>query len=142
MKEKGLPIIDLEALAYHRGSVFGHVGISKKQTQKNFEASLYNEIKQYKTSPIVFVEGESQRIVSVVLSQSWMQHMKKGRKILVQSTLEKRTQRILNEYFPDYTDQMEEALNKLKKRLGGELFKEIYAYFKNKNYVCMIQLLL
>lgn len=142
MKEKGFPVIDLEALAGHRGSVFGHVGMSKTQTQKNFEALLFNEIKKYKHTPCVFIEGESKRIGPVVLPESWMQQMKKGRKIVIQSSLQKRTQRILQEYFPQHENQMEEALQKLQKRLGGELFKKIHDCFLEKNYTSMIQLLL
>lgn len=146
MKKEGFPVIDLEELACHRGSVFGQIGIEKKQTQKNFEALLYNEIQRYRNASLVFIEGESRRIGQVILPQNWMKHMEKGRKILIRSSLEVRTQRILNEYFlnqeKDTFFQIEEALNSIRKRLGGQLFTEIYDYFKKKDYAAMTRTLL
>ncbi|HBQ21653.1 MAG: tRNA 2-selenouridine(34) synthase MnmH [Deltaproteobacteria bacterium GWA2_38_16] len=138
MKEKGLPVIDLEALAHHRGSVFGQVGIIPKQTQKNFEALLYQEIKKYKESPQIFIEGESKRIGPVVLPQLWMEHMEKGSKILIRSSLEKRTERILKEYLGEgdknLVPELEKALFSIEKRLGGELFKKIHTLFQQEDY--------
>lgn len=141
MKEEGFPVIDLEALAKHRGSVFGHVGFSEKQTQKNFEAVLYEEIRKYQREKFVFIEGESQRIGSVLLGESWMSQMMKGRKIFIKSSLQRRSQRILEEYLP-HLEQLEEALISLKKRLGGELFFEIYNLFRQKEYAAVVRLLL
>ncbi|MBI3018303.1 MAG: tRNA 2-selenouridine(34) synthase MnmH, partial [Deltaproteobacteria bacterium] len=46
MKKEGLPVIDLEALACHRGSLLGQVGIHTRQNQKNFEALLYEKKKK------------------------------------------------------------------------------------------------
>jgi tRNA 2-selenouridine synthase len=141
MKEEGFPVIDLEALAKHRGSVFGHVGFSEKQTQKNFEALLCEEIRKYQREKFVFVEGESQRIGSVLLPESWMRQMMKGRKMFIKSSLQRRSQRILEEYLP-HVEQLEEALISLKKRLGGGLFCEIYNLFRQREYESVVRLLL
>ncbi len=146
MKEAGFPVIDLEALASHRGSAFGQVGISKKQNQKNFEALLFHEIKKYSKSPVVFIEGESRRIGPVVLTDQWMNQMQRGRKIFIESSLEKRTDRILLEYFSDLSSEklndLEVALKSIERRLGGELFQKLYACLQNQEYKNFARLLL
>ncbi len=143
MKEKQIPVIDLEHLACHRGSVFGHIGIGLTQTQKNFEALLYFEIQKLKNQRIVFIEGESRRIGPVILPEQWMDQMRKGRKILIRSSLEKRTQRILEEYVKETLDtETEQALVSIRKHLGGELFKEVHGFLEGKDYSTVVRLLL
>ena len=144
MKKEGLSVIDLEALACHRGSLLGQVGIPTRQNQKNFEALLYDEFRKYQNQKIVFIEGESRRIGPVVLPQSWMDQMQRGRKIFIQSSLEKRTHRILGDYLSQekWLPEFEEALHSLQKYLGGELFKEVLSLFQNKEYPKMVSLLL
>ena len=144
MKKKGLPVIDLEALACHRGSLLGQVGIALRQNQQNFEALLYQEVQKYKNQKIVFIEGESRRIGPVVLPQAWMDQMQKGRKIFIQSSLRCRIQRILGEYLSHekWLPEFEAALFSLQKYLGGELFKEVHLLFQAKEYPKMVSLLL
>ncbi len=144
MKKEGLPVIDLEALASHRGSLLGQVGIASRQNQKNFEALLYNEIQNYQDQKVVFIEGESKRIGPVVLPQSWMDQMQKGRKVFIQSSLEKRIQRILGDYLSheEWLAEFETALQSLQKYLGAELFKEVHSLFQTKHYPKMVGLLL
>ena len=145
MKGRGLPVIDLEGLARHRGSAFGHVGLDGRQTQKKFESLLYAEIQKYKDQPVVFVEGESRRIGPVLLPHAWMAHMDRGKKVLIKSVVEKRTQRILEEYIQ--TDDsspapLREALTAIRERLGGKLFQQIDDLFKNRDYSEAVRLLL
>ena len=144
MKAQEFSVIDLEALACHRGSLLGHVGISLKQNQKNFEALLYHEIQNYKDKKVVFIEGESRRIGPVVLPQSWMDQMQKGRKVLIQSSLRCRTQRILDDYLSheQWLPEFEAALHSLQKYLGSEVFKEVHTLFQAKHYAKMVSLLL
>lgn len=58
----GAQVLDLEAIARHRGSVLGQMPASEQPSQKNFESSLWNALRRFDPARPVFVESESKRI--------------------------------------------------------------------------------
>lgn len=66
--------IDLEGLAQHRSSLFGHVGLNPR-SQKVFEHLLYDELIRVEGMPYVFVEGESRRIGNVNIPENFFDKM-------------------------------------------------------------------
>ncbi len=92
------PVIDLENLARHRGSVFGNLGLKEPRSQKNFEALLWKKLEHYKGEPFIIVEGEGRRIGPLFPPSFMVQGIENGIHILLQASLETRTQRILKEY--------------------------------------------
>lgn len=63
LKKKGYPVLDLEEMAGHRGSLFGEMGIEKEgNNQKTFDSLLYEGLKEIKGSAFFIIEAESQRI--------------------------------------------------------------------------------
>src|SRR5699024_12507504 len=66
LKKLGYPVIDMEKMASHRGSIFGQIGL-KPNNQRSFDALLLEKLQQYEQEPFVFVEGESKRIGKVLI---------------------------------------------------------------------------
>lgn len=131
-KAEGRAVIDLEALAYHRGSAFGQIGIEKFGAQKEFENTLFFEMFKYEKAGAarVYVEGESRRIGRCQLPEAFMQAMLDGRHVKVERSLEERVELILREYVEPVsrTEWFQGAcrsLESIQKRLGGEKFKEL-----------------
>ncbi len=58
----GVQILDLEALARHRGSVFGGFENDPQPDQKYFETLLYDRLRRMDLSRPILVEAESSRI--------------------------------------------------------------------------------
>jgi tRNA 2-selenouridine synthase len=58
LKEEGFPVIDLEGLAGHRGSVFGGIGL-KQPSQKMFDSLLWLELERLKDSAKKYEEIKS-----------------------------------------------------------------------------------
>ena len=58
----GAQVLDLEALAAHRGSLLGGLPDEPQPTQKLFESRLWSELKRLSPERPVFVEAESRRI--------------------------------------------------------------------------------
>src|SRR5204862_3148281 len=58
----GAQVLDLEALAAHRGSVLGRLPHEPQPTQKWFESQLLAQLHQLDRARPVFVEGESKKI--------------------------------------------------------------------------------
>jgi tRNA 2-selenouridine synthase len=55
-------VLDLEAIARHRGSVLGGLPDEPQPSQKSFESSVWDALRGFDPSRPVFVEAESKRI--------------------------------------------------------------------------------
>ena len=60
-REYGAQILDLEALAIHRGSVLGNEPNIEQPSQKGFETALWNALRALDPSRPVLVESESKK---------------------------------------------------------------------------------
>ena len=98
--------IDLEGLANHRGSSFGHY-VSPQPSQIDFEnhiASNYLKLHSQKIKRIV-LEDEGRLIGRLVLPESLYKKMQQSPMILVESSLEQRVEITLNDYIiSNYND--------------------------------------
>ncbi len=79
LQEKGKPVLDLEGLAGHRGSVFGHIG-TNPNNQKKFDSLLLQEFSRLKSSPFILFEAESKRIGKVTVPDTLLK--KKSRELI------------------------------------------------------------
>lgn len=69
----GVQIIDLEALAAHRGSVFGANMQCAQPSQKYFESQLFDRLRRLDAARPIAVEAESSRIGKIVIPKRlWM----------------------------------------------------------------------
>lgn len=129
---RGVPVIDLEHLANHRGSVFGQVGLGKPQTAQNFDARLLAELRRLNDEPFIVVECESKRIGNVYLPEALFQAMKRGKHILVEASLETRVARLIDEYLDLYDknrDALLASIQSLESRLGKAKTKKLQEAF-------------
>src|SRR5690606_38328030 len=58
----GAQVLDLEAIACHRGSVLGLMPESSQPSQKAFETGLWDAMRRFDHRLPVFVESESRRV--------------------------------------------------------------------------------
>lgn len=148
LKEKGLPSIDLEDLARHRGSVFGTIGIKENRSQKDFDALLLEQLDHYKSigCPYLVVEGEGKRIGNIYLPEFLTRAMENGCHILLSASLERRVRRILETYLPAQIQpelklQLISSVSQLKNRLGARKTGELVAMINEDNYHCAVKIL-
>ncbi len=119
LEKQNIPVIDLEGLANHRGSVFGDVGLKGTVTQKDFEDKLFYETKE-KTG-YVFIESESRRIGGVTLPNAMYDKMKTSDHIMIEVPVEKRFEIISDIYHPEVIEK-----EKIKSLINNnECFKKI-----------------
>ncbi len=143
LKKEGLPVLDLEGLAQDRGSVFGSVGISKKVSQKMFDALLYEELKRIH-SPWVFVEDESRRIGNLYIPESIWQRKMQGLYVELIAPIEVRVKNILEEYTSreGWQEEAKKALFKIKKYLGPQKFEHAMDLFEKGKYPEVVRFLI
>ena len=67
LRQAGLPVLDLEGLAQHRGSVYGKIGLPPSPSQKMFEALIVQELMQAEQAGVFVVECESRRLGKLLL---------------------------------------------------------------------------
>ncbi|EGO62111.1 tRNA 2-selenouridine synthase [Acetonema longum DSM 6540] len=142
---RGQAMIDLEQLANHRGSAFGHLGLGKPATAQNFDAHLLGQLQSMNTEPYIVVECESKRIGNVYLPDFFHQAMQQGIRILVTASIKTRTRRLMDEYMetgPDLTDAVFASLESLRKRLGNHLTNTLRDNFLQGQIADMVEQLL
>lgn len=131
LHDEGLPVLDLEGLAGHRGSVFGEIGLPSPPTQKNFDAMLYQELQRLKPYPFWLVEGEGKKIGNIFLPPFLSKGMAQGYHLLLEAPLKIRVSRLLAEYTPLQEKDREKALaalSSLHNRLGKKRVDLMISY--------------
>ncbi|MDZ7710581.1 MAG: tRNA 2-selenouridine(34) synthase MnmH [Roseovarius sp.] len=93
----GAQVIDLEALAGHRGSVFGLIG-AEQPAQKGFESALAARVAALDPARPVFLEAESPRIGRITLPPALATAMKVAQTVRVDAPMAARVGHILAEY--------------------------------------------
>jgi tRNA 2-selenouridine synthase len=148
LARRGVQVLDLEALANHRGSVFGGLGLGAQPTQKNFDAALWKSVRELRPG-LVFMEGESRKIGRVALPDSVFDCVTNGIPILVTGSIDARAQRIAADYLNASRGQTEaetarglQLLDALKERLGNKLIAEIKELVLSGNVLEAVRILL
>lgn len=145
LQQKGYPVLNLEEMASHRGSIFGRIGMTGRHNQKMFESLLWDQIVKFRDEPLVFVEAESKRIGQVYLPPVIL-HMKEiGLHVMVEAPLRVQVDRIVEEYMRanQTKEPFLEAFSKISKRLPPEVQSVISeALHKGNERIAVEQLML
>ncbi len=150
LEQKGYPVIDLEKMAAHRGSLFGAIGFSKDgHNQKTFDSLLFEDLREIKDSSYFLIEAESQRIGKAGQPNELYQKKLEGINIYLKASLKTRTERIYKEYVePNFEQEwfhqrISEKLQLLKKRFKNNALHETMMEFAHqKQYEPVIGILL
>ena len=110
LKRAGAQVLDLEALAAHRGSVLGDLPGRPQPTQKMFESLLLQQLSGLQSEKPVYVEGESKKIGELHVPDALMERMRASPCIVLDTSIDVRVDLLLDEYRHFLSDR--EALNK------------------------------
>lgn len=131
----GVPVMDIEGLAKHRGSLLGKVGIKEIVTQKNFEHEIYMNLK-LNTRGYVLVEAESRRLGQVLIPESVMESMAVGEHFSIEADIEFRADIIVAEYIQseENFEHIFGLLHMFKKQIGESGVKALKSLMEEKDY--------
>ncbi|WP_438432975.1 tRNA 2-selenouridine(34) synthase MnmH [Gorillibacterium sp. sgz500922] len=142
LKERGYPVIDLEGLAGHRGSVFGQIGL-KPHNQKTFDSLLLEELLRWQDSPYLLLEAESKRIGRIVVPPFLAERMEQAVQIRIELPLEARVEQILADYRPqEHAEESLAAFRHIKDRIHIPVAAEIERSLLEERYANAASLLL
>ena len=94
----GAQILDLEALAEHRGSVLGPIPDCPQPGQKAFESRIWAALRALDPERPVFVESESRKVGQCHLPDALMRRMRAAPCRVVAAPVEVRVDLLLREY--------------------------------------------
>lgn len=105
LSAQGAQVLDLEALACHRGSVLGALPGVSQPSQKQFENRVWQVLRTFDPQRPVFVESESKKIGALQVPEALIQCMRlHGRIGLVDMPLQARVALLLEDYAHFTTD--------------------------------------
>jgi tRNA 2-selenouridine synthase len=129
----GLPHLNLEDLAAHRGSAFGGLLHREQPTQASFENALAWELRQFRGSTLI-VEDESRLIGRLVLPEAVMAAISSAPVVCIERSAEERATDLVEEYVTsalktvarqDLQTHYESRLALLLPRLGGTTHAQV-----------------
>ena len=133
LKKKGEQVIDLEALANHRGSAFGFIHMEAQPSQQFFENKLGEELLKTNENKPLWLEDESFMIGSCRIPfPLWLQ-MKECPIISLKVAFEKRVERLLKDYGTADAGSLEKAILGIRQKLGGSNLKIALEALKSGN---------
>jgi len=99
LAEAGAQVLDLEALAKHRGSVLGGLPFEPQPSQKAFETQVWTALSAFDPSRPVYVESESRKIGQLQVPTGLLDRMRSdGRVVMVTMPDDARVQLLVEEY--------------------------------------------
>ncbi|MFT5699384.1 MAG: tRNA 2-selenouridine synthase [Desulforhopalus sp.] len=135
--------IDLEELARHRSSLFG--GLEREPScQKTFETMLVKTARSLGAEPY-FVEGESRKIGRVFIPKPFAMAMKSGVLVNISCSLEKRIERIVEDYPVEGAKKRGEILKillSLKQSMGAAKVEQMCDLFNRNDLHELVRILL
>ncbi len=133
LKQKGETMIDLEAIAGHKGSAFGNIGLPKQPSQEMFENLLAVELQRIIENPEsripnhvsrFWLEDESQRIGLVNIPNDLWKTMRRSPVWFLDIPFEERLEHVTMEYGKLDKQGLVDAIGRIREKLGGQNAKE------------------
>ena len=116
----GEQVIDLEALAHHKGSSYGAIGEAPQPTTEHFENRLWHALRMTDPSRPVWLEDESLMIGRAKIPDGFFAHMRSAPLFFVEMPMEQRALRLVQDYGQYPKEQLAEATKRIEKRMGPQ----------------------
>jgi tRNA 2-selenouridine synthase len=116
---QGEQMLDLEGFAHHKGSSFGALGQLPQPSAEEFENHLSEMLEKMDRSKRIWLEDESKSIGRVFIPPALWTQMKAAPQLRIQVPKSIRIGRLLAEYGNFTTAELEAAIVRIQKRLGG-----------------------
>lgn len=138
LKEAGEPVLDLEGLARHKGSFFGHLGEKAQPSQKMFDSKIYDLLWKNQGRRI-FVEGESYRMGRLILPKELSLAFKKSQAVRILAQLENRIDRIERDYAGAPIEDLLKATSRLERYLGQRKVQDLKKKIQARDFQPVIK---
>ena len=142
LKALGEQVIDLEALAHHKGSAFGGIGELPQPSVEMFENKLAMQWNLLNPIKILWLENESRMIGTVRIPPKIFEAMRIATTYDIQISLGRRIKHIAEVYGKYDVKLLEECTRKLEKKLGNLRMQQAIDFLLAKDVNSWIFMLL
>lgn len=142
LKTLGHKTIDLEAIAGHKGSAFGGLGMEPQPTPEMFENLLARELNNIPVDKTCWLEDESQRIGLLNIPSVFWNQMRKKRVLFIDIPFEERLAHIIRSYGVHNIKELSECVQRIQKRLGPLETKTVLNFLAENNTAEAFRILL
>lgn len=142
LKKKGLQVIDLEGLANHKGSVFGHINEDPQPSTEQFENDFFVELQGIDPERTLLLENESHLIGSVHLPPPLLLQMRAAPLLIVEVPMEVRIKRLVKEYTSTDCLELVAASRRIAKKLTQPRLQEAIKFIEQDDFASACTILL
>ena len=141
---QGAQVLDLEALAAHKGSVLGELPQEPQPSQKWFDSRLCASLERLDPDRPVFVEAESRRIGHLQLPDDLLATMRASPCLRIEASTDARVRFLLDdyEYFLGDPAQLKAKIDCLHGLQSGETLAHWHALIDRGNWPTLVRELL
>lgn len=130
LSKRGEQVLDLEALAHHKGSAFGHIGQEAQPGYEAFENMISDTLMRFDSDRMVWVEGESRHIGKLMIPQPLWERMRSAALIQLEVPAEIRLENILHSYGALDLDSLKIAFRRVRQRMGPQHADQAIRYLE------------
>jgi tRNA 2-selenouridine synthase len=134
MKKKGVQILDLEGVANHKGSVFGHLGQPPQPSTEQYENNLAQIWRTFDFSKPLWIEDESRNVGGVSIPDPLFDLMSKATVLKIELPKAYRVSRLVNEYAGIDDGEIAMNLQKIKDSLGNKNVQDLLQLLTAQQY--------
>jgi tRNA 2-selenouridine synthase len=130
LSHKGEQVIDLEKLARHRGSAFGHIGMEEQPTSLQFQNDVYTEMRKLDRNKRIWVESESLSIGKVYLPETLWDSINRAPVVELSIPKEVRIKRLVRDYGSYDRELLITSTQKISRKFGHNNVKEVLGFLQ------------
>lgn len=138
----GEQVLDLEALASHRGSAFGGVGLCAQPTHEAFVRSVRRAVAAADPRRVLWVEDEGRFIGRVGLPPEVVDRLSGAPIVELRAPFEARVQRVVATFARANRRELEAAIDRSVSRVGAQCAAVSAVYVRAGDLPAAVRLLL
>ena len=129
----GQSVLDLEALANHRGSSFGALLLPPQPSTEHYENLLADQWVTFPCDRPIWLEAESRRVGTCRIPDELFKQMDGAPAVEVVRSLDERLDLLVAIYGEASLDGLVEATERIRKRLGGDRTQAAVQHIQTRN---------
>ncbi len=140
---KGEQVLDLEALANHKGSAFGWIGEEPQPSTEEYENRIFEQLRNMDTRRRIWVENESRTVGHVFIPEMFWDKMRVSPLIHLEVPLHDRVQHLVRTYACGPNKKaLAESFTRIRKRLGGQHLNRALEALEKEDYTLAAEIAL
>lgn len=120
LRELGEQVVDLEAMANHRGSAFGGIGQGGQPKTEQFENLIFESLYRLDPAKRIWVEDESRAVGQCMVPNAFFDQLHSAPAVFMDVDVSIRAKNLVADYGHLPQNEMNAAIDRISKRLGGQ----------------------